>query len=632
MQILKYEKNYSIFFSAKWRFFYFIDIVINEIGAYEASGHEWVEIWNKGSEQVNLTGWKFWENSTNHGLSISTTDAIMAPGEYAVITQDDKQFILDYPSFSGSIFDSSWSSLNESGEEIGLKDASGNFVEKFTYVSAPSFSLQRRDVNFNDYTGANWAEHASGNTIGAANVFASQTQIQTITQQTDQSAQQTRNSVSSPQIIVESPPQNLIPIKLNEFMAYPVSGNEWVELYNTSDSLLDMTGAMICDSRNTTSTCKKIVGAIRPKSWFVFDLNTRSFLNNGGDSVIFKDLQGVTIDRVDYDDELIPDKDQSVARAADGADTDSENDWEAADKVTMGSANITIQQNQPNITSSTTPNFSGLIGFVSTTTKKNSSAAKIKNTGAKTYGFVNSIEVVRQASNGTWARVKGVVTVLPGVFGSQYFYLTDGNAGIQIYQNKKDFPILAAGDLVEAQGTVSEASGIKRINIKSKKNLDILATNQFITGTELDLAEIDENLAGGLVKLRGEITEIKSNFMYVDDGSAEIMVYLKKGVQIDKDKFQEGENVEVTGVLEHAKNGWQVWPRAQNDLASLGLSEDLLKKQNLQNSGAGNSERYFTATAGGFATLIFGFLFRSRGAFLRRGAMAFIGFIKKNKS
>ena len=35
------------------------DIVINEIGAFATSTHEWVEIYNKGSDPVDLTGWKF---------------------------------------------------------------------------------------------------------------------------------------------------------------------------------------------------------------------------------------------------------------------------------------------------------------------------------------------------------------------------------------------------------------------------------------------------------------------------------------------------------------------------------------------------------------------------------------------
>ena len=191
------------------------DIIISEIGAYATSTHEWVEIFNKGSEPVDLTNWKFWENSTNHGLTASGTDAIVAVGEYAAIVQDAGQFRQDNPAFGGSIFDSSWSSLNESGEEIGLKDAGGNFVEKFVYISAPNFSLQKRDLTLNDYTVANWAEHAGGNTAGAANVFSTGTTPTPPPQGGETTPVAQTSGGSASQIILESPPQNLFAIKIN---------------------------------------------------------------------------------------------------------------------------------------------------------------------------------------------------------------------------------------------------------------------------------------------------------------------------------------------------------------------------------------------------------------------------------
>ncbi|MFA4830729.1 MAG: lamin tail domain-containing protein [Patescibacteria group bacterium] len=149
------------------------DIVINEIGNYESSGHEWVEIFNKGTEPINMEDWKFWEEATNHGLSlIQGDDYLIGPGEYAVITQNDINFRADYPSVSVTIFDSSWSTLNESGEEIGLKDADGNFVEQFTYVPAFDYSLERKDASLPDYTSSNWIEHPNGNTAGVQNYWS----------------------------------------------------------------------------------------------------------------------------------------------------------------------------------------------------------------------------------------------------------------------------------------------------------------------------------------------------------------------------------------------------------------------------------------------------------------------------
>jgi len=813
------------FFVFKGAFSANTDIIINEIGAYPTSTHEWIEIWNKGSEPVDLTGWKFWENSTNHGLSVSSTDlpagqagAMVAAGKYVVIAQDAFQFLLDYPSFVGSVFDSSWTSLNESGEEIGLKDAEGNFVENFTYISVPDYSLQRRDPFLSDYTGANWVEHTNGNTVGMINVFPA---IVIPTEAVvDEGSIPTTTLASS---------VSFSSITLNEFVSDPESGNEWVELYNASNSSLDLAGGYICDSRNTTSTCKTIAGTIGPNGWLKIDLQTDSYLNNTGDSVILKNPNGDIVDSVVYDENNAPDKGQSWARSVDG-----NGDWQITTQITPGAANVIIapvvpqpqsgsggggsvsadsptatsskktttkttatkekfvglkwkikynlrlrqyEENTFDVAKSIDPrggrinyswNFNGQIitgasvkyafatsgthivivratstagtvdekkinimvypatevagagiifselmprastaedeyirlknisdravnmsnwkivykndiyeipsstflvaddyltfyqtitGFTlnnsgagllllnpdnilvdemeygkadggtayifdgekwnwaALTTSAQVLGIKISTTAKKSSAsgrFYTNIAAARAGQKGDWARVKGVVAVLPGVFGSQYFYLVDGNAGIQIYQNKKDFPPLEVGDLVQVYGMVSEANGIKRINIKSKDDVDILSIGGVVSSTQLNADEIDESLAGGLVQVEGEITEIKSNFMYVDNGSGETVVYFKQGAKIDKTKFKEGENARVVGILEQTKTGWQVWPRSQSDVESLGPSADLLGKETV-NKSSGTRSKYLTATVGGIATLILGFLARARG-------------------
>lgn len=824
------------FFVSKGVFGANTDIVINEIGAYESSGHEWIEIWNKGSESVDLTGWKFWEAnaaSQNHKIT-TTTDSIVSAGEYAVIAQDAPQFILDYPNFVGSVFDSSFI-LNESGEEIGLVDSEGAVVEKFTYISASDFSLQRRDPFLLDYTGANWVEHTSGNTVGAVNYFASvsvsstptstQTQApaQTVSQNTPQSSSQSGGS-----FVVQY--QSLAALKINELVVDPESENEWVELYNTSQTSVDIADAMICDARNTTSTCKKLVGAVGPNSWLFIDLQTRSFLNNSGDSVILKDVQGAVVDRIDYDDELTPDEGQSLGRKADGVDTDSEADWVVSDTVSPGKANIIGQEEEQKNTSSTPKTtkkapsvfvwdisaptaaevneqvtFStedtadprgGIISFVwevqgvklfgqvvttsfatsgtynvivfATSTSgygeqknieitvgnglsqnaeiiiseilpnpdgddskefieiKNNSLGsvnlagwflrvqdkkyifpentiipsgsvlvfykavtkfslvntagkvellnkdkavvdlvkydkppagqsytlinnqwiwvsqspgtslnsvqiglvageKITNNSKSTTKFVGRLIIkiadARGAVKGQYAKLKGVVSVLPGVFGSQYFYLNSDNAGIQIYQNKKDFPPLAVGDSVEIQGAVSEANGIKRINIKNSESVDILSVSNRVTSTELNLDEIEESGAGALVSVEGQVTEIKSTFMYVDNGVAEIKVYFKQGAKIDKQKFKEGENVRVMGILEKVKDEWQIWPRSNDDLESLGMP-DSLQGEEIAKPASSVGEKYLLVTVGGAVGLLLAFLGKARG-------LALVGWLKK---
>ena len=844
------------------------DIVITEIGAYESSGHEWIEVWNKGSEPVDLAGWKFWESNINHSLSVSTRDFILDAGEYGAIVQDAAQFILDYPFFAGSVFDSSWSSLNESGEEIGIKDSSGNFVEQFTYTSAPDFSLQRVDPFLAEYTAANWAQHSASNTVGMVNFFAP-------TSTPDQAVPTTTPATSTPDVASSTPAatstsqqiiteqnnssgsnsqtaqpvvQSLTALKINELVADPGDSNEWVELYNTSATGVDITGAMICDNRNTTSTCKKLTGPVAANSWLFIDLQTKSFLNNSGDSVILKDASGLVIDRLDYEDELVPDEGQSLARRVDGIDTGSDADWIVTDTISPGTANIVSvseESNNSTTTASTTsgttttstgktikkptsifvgdiiaPSSAGIneiitfnaeniadprggtmsfvwtlqtgehvvgpeiktsfstaglytiIVFVTSTSGygeekkteitvgaglslnadiiisellpnpdgedsgefielKNNSAGQANISGwllkvgeknyalpentiiaadgfltfykaatklnlvntagkvellnkdkttvdlvkyekpvsGKSYAFIDnqwrwadpspgsaavivseevegqvagekisstaekktvlkagplvaSIAEARAAAKGQPTKLQGIVTVVPDIFGSQFFYITGDNAGIQIYQSKKDFPPLGIGDLVEITGTVSEASGIKRINIPNREAIDILSLGNALEAMPLNLDEINEDNAGALVAVEGEITEVKSTFMYVDDGAGEIKVYFKKNTEIDKKLLKEGGRVKVTGVLEKTSGEWQLWPRGTDDIEPVAgevLGEKIIEPAVVA-SQPNTVNKYLIATSIGLAGLLM--------AFLARGGLA--KFFKKD--
>ena len=74
------------------------DIVINEICSTgcASSGHQWIEIYNKGTVATDVTGWKFYEDETNHSLSLASSsteqDFIIQSGEYALIVQNDLYF------------------------------------------------------------------------------------------------------------------------------------------------------------------------------------------------------------------------------------------------------------------------------------------------------------------------------------------------------------------------------------------------------------------------------------------------------------------------------------------------------------------------------------------------------------
>lgn len=904
------------------------DIVINEIGAYESSGHEWLEIWNRGSMAVDLSGWKFWEDTTNHGLTASSTDAVVEPGEYAAICQNEENFLNDHPLFAGSIFDSSWGSLNESGEEIGLKNADGELVENFTYISAPDFSLERIDPLLDVYDESNWKEHAASNTIGFLNsVFgwtASTTPVSTTTPVTPTSTPSTPTTTPSTST-------DWSPLRLNEFVSNPESGNEWVEIYNPTNESLVLSGGWLCDERagTTTYACKTVSGSIAAKSWLYLDLLTTSFLNNDSDSVVLKDSEGAVVDQIDYLDDLAAEKGQSVARRIDGLDDGENNGWALTEILTPGAANsiyiapqtsggggsslVVVVENQTedkdeeivvngpsplgpviseilpdpdgadtneefieifntstqeidlngwtltdsarvfnlygkilsgqyiywkrsltkislnnstkeelrliapdktvassvsydkaktgqslaldlngewrwtveltpgasNIFTESEPEKDGVVlkingptsgrpgemlvfdaedsaderggnlsfiwdfgdgglvyggeathvystsGAFSLTITASSTAGsfgkkifkiniadtlsqnqtgiqfseilvnpegvddkeyiELYNSGefpidiggwtiaatnkkfaipfgavivpdswlvfyraatgivlnnqenrlellnrdgqvvdlvkigaAKEgwgYSLINgewqwtesltpgkmnlvvlpkSAGAVKTASagkvvvykpmtigeargeeNGVTVKVRGVVLIKPGIFSSQTFYIADQSGGIQIYNYKKDFPDLQIGDWLEVSGELSESRGQKRIKTKIAADMDILEIEHRYSPLEMDIENLEDEDVGRLLVLNGQITEMKSGYLYLDNGAAEIKVVFKKGAAIDKSVLREGDFMKITGVLEIGSTGFELWPRGQFDLEIVSSTQEV---------------------------------------------------------
>ena len=112
------------------------DASISEI-MYDApgtdTGHEWIEIYNSGSS-VSLSGWKFFEEGSNHGLAEYQGGFTLGANSYAVIVSDPAKFLEDYPSFSGMILDSSWSSFNNAGESLAIKDNNNSVIFQVTYT------------------------------------------------------------------------------------------------------------------------------------------------------------------------------------------------------------------------------------------------------------------------------------------------------------------------------------------------------------------------------------------------------------------------------------------------------------------------------------------------------------------
>lgn len=110
-------------------------LIINEI-AYDLEGsdtdREWVEIFNDQNVAVDLTGWKFYEADTNHGLKVRRGSGTIEPGGFAVIADNADTFLTEHVNFTGNLFDSSFS-LSNTGEIIALKNEAGDVIDTISY-------------------------------------------------------------------------------------------------------------------------------------------------------------------------------------------------------------------------------------------------------------------------------------------------------------------------------------------------------------------------------------------------------------------------------------------------------------------------------------------------------------------
>lgn len=94
---------------------------------------EWVEVYNGGSDSVDLSTWKFVEGNTNHSLVPVDGNGTLLANAYAIIADKPDAFRVDWPNYTGLLFDSSFSLINDPGETLALKDAGLVVVDTVTY-------------------------------------------------------------------------------------------------------------------------------------------------------------------------------------------------------------------------------------------------------------------------------------------------------------------------------------------------------------------------------------------------------------------------------------------------------------------------------------------------------------------
>ena len=113
----------------------FASVQITEL-MYDVSGtdtgREWIEITNRGTSAVDISGYKLFEGDANHALTVVSGSPTLAAGAAAVLVEDATKFGTDWPNVSSAVLKASFS-LSNTGETLVLKDSTLNEVDKITY-------------------------------------------------------------------------------------------------------------------------------------------------------------------------------------------------------------------------------------------------------------------------------------------------------------------------------------------------------------------------------------------------------------------------------------------------------------------------------------------------------------------
>ncbi len=266
-------------------------IKMNEIYSRgTAENPDWIEIYNASTEQMDISGYKIYDNGGQAGTKPKKefpAGTVILPNGFYVIVTDDA--------------DASGFGLSSGGEEVWLEDASGNLIDNVVFSALDVTQSYGRIPD-----GGVW-QILNTITRGESNV-----------------------------VVLSSY------IKMNEIYSRGTAEDpDWIEIYNTSSEQIDISGYKIYDNGGQAGTKPKkefSAGTIIPPDGFYVivtdDSDASGFgLSSGGEEVWLEDAVGNVIDNV-----VFPalDVTQSYGRIPDGGE------WQILNTITRGESNVVV--------------------------------------------------------------------------------------------------------------------------------------------------------------------------------------------------------------------------------------------------------------------------------------------------
>lgn len=245
-------------------------LVISEfrIGTASDSYDEYVVIKNTGAEDQKLDGYTFSKKASTGTASTiytfsKTANYILESGKEVTLANKN--------GYTGTRDHFDYSSSIAANNTLVLKDSSGKIIDEVGYGDAVEYEGTPIPV------------------VSPDDIW-----LRTDDKDSDNNEQDFANKNAPKPVALDQNANNLI---ISEVLPNPTDGTEWIEIYNPTNQMVNLSGLKLCDLLGKVHCFSFNVNeSISPFSYKTFDQSsTRITLNNDGDAAELVDFNGNVI-------------------------------------------------------------------------------------------------------------------------------------------------------------------------------------------------------------------------------------------------------------------------------------------------------------------------------------------------
>jgi len=342
-------------------------MIISEVGwagSELKDSDEWLELTNLSDQTIDLTGWSVPGAATGRDvLELPEGTSIEANSTYLISNYafDDEKSTLNV---EADLITSSLS-LSNSTFEINLENAAGQVVDVAGTGSAPTKgsrgvneegeteprasmqrfyiidgSLDEAWVTATESVGFDEDATELG-TPGTLETLATHETLETLNQNTYDSYQNDSSTEDDGTTTEDSTTEsdstdstNSSTLIINEFVSDPITGsNEWVEIYNPSDTVVILAGYQIREASGKTT---ELPDQYLASNQYVVVEKISGNLNNSGDTIELLDADGNLLDMISYGDGT----EAPAVSDPNAVALNENNEWVETTLSTPGEANV----------------------------------------------------------------------------------------------------------------------------------------------------------------------------------------------------------------------------------------------------------------------------------------------------